>query len=959
MLKNISIFIISFFITFSIFGQNKVDKYEKNQMQFWADSILTTLSTKEKIAQLLCVRINTDISKKEIDIIDDLIENYGIGGICFFKGTTENQIELTNRWQTKSKIPLFVSIDGESGVGMRLTDVNKFPLATTLGAITNDSVVYYVGKEIGKQCRALGIQINFAPVVDVNTNPENPVIGLRSFGENSKNVSKKAIAYFKGMQDMGIIAVAKHFPGHGDTKSDSHFQLPLINSNFHRLNKIELFPFKECIQNDISGIMIGHLSVPALDSTGVAASISKPMITNLLKSKLDFNGLVITDGLDMKGITNSTKEGETELKAFLAGNDILLLPRNPIAAINTIAEAIENNEISINELNDRCKKVLFFKIKNGINQYNFIEKEKAIEVLNHETTKDIIKNAYENAITILVNNNAIPLNMNIINQISVITYGEDNSGFCNMLNHFAPFNTIKYDSSFNNSEIIQDSIIIVAVFAGNSKEGKYGINSSYLKHIQKISQNKNVILCLFASPYSISLFKEISMNGIIIGYENNKYAGDAVAQVLCGIIPSRGKLPISSGDFKEGDGIDIKIHQNLTFSSPNSLNINELYLKKIDSLAQLGIDSKAYPGCQILIAKDGKVFYDKSFGYSTYDIQHKVLNSNLYDVASLTKILATTPAIMLLSDQGKIDIDKNIGYYLPELKNTNKEKLVIRDILAHQAKLKSWIPFYKIYDTISCDIYSKIADENHTIKIADSLFMLPEYQDTLFSLIIQSDLITKNQYLYSDLGMILLYKIIEKITNQKFDEFVSENFYKKMNLATIGFNPLHRFNKSVIIPTELDTVWRNQLIQGNVHDMAAAMLNGVSGNAGVFSNAWDVASMMQFFLQNGKWNDFNYIKGSTIKEFTSTQFPLDDNRRGLGFDKPLTKYNINGQTCKSASMNSFGHTGFTGCFAWADPDNNLIVVFLSNRIYPDINNSKLSKMNIRTQIQQNAYNALE
>lgn len=960
----LKIFIITIlFLSFlSARSQTQLNSSDSIQLLQWTDSVLNTLSTQEKIAQLLCIRIPTNRTDDEYAKIDELIENYGIGGICFFKGTAKRQIELTNRWQTKSQLPLFVCIDGETGVGMRLSDVAKFPMALTLGAIDNDSIIFKIGKEIGKQCKALGIQINFAPVADVNTNSQNPVIGSRSFGENRERVAKKALAYAQGMQNQGIIAVAKHFPGHGDTHNDSHYQLPVISHNKNRLDSIELYPFKQLINSDLGGIMVGHLCIPALDSSKVASSISQQIVDQLLIDQMHFNGLVITDGLDMSGITNSTKEGETELKAFLAGNDMLLLPRNPLAAINAISTAIEQGDIDMEALNDRCKKILFFKIRNGINAYNYIDSITALQKLNTETSKDITKQAFEHATTVLINQESIPLNMRNSSNYSVITYGQDRCGFGKMLDNFAPFHTISYNESLALEEFDKDSIIIAAIFSSNQKVGKYGISNSYIQHLQKLAKSKKVILCLFASPYSLSLFRQIPLHGLILGYENQPFAGDALAQVLCGILPSFGKLPVSSGNFKEGDGIMLSSDQRLCFSSPNSLNIKDSYLNRIDSIVQSGIDSGAYPGCQIIIAKDGKVFYDKSFGYFTYDKKQKVTNGNLYDIASLTKILATTPAIMLLNDQNQFDIDQTLGHYLPYLDSSNKKNLIIREVLAHQSRLKSWIPFYKIVETELYPydyIYSRNIDTCHSIRITTNMYMRPEYQDSVFSIIAKSDLLTRKKYLYSDLGMILLGDAIKRTTKQPFQMYLENHLYKKMNLATIGFNPLERFDKQFIAPTENDTVWRKQQIQGTVHDMAAAMLDGVAGNAGLFSNAWDVASMMQMFLQNGEWNSYSLIQPNTIKEFTSTQFPLDNNRRGLGFDKPLAFYSEKGPVCKGASQKSFGHSGFTGCYAWADPVNNLVYVFLSNRIYPDSNNKKLSKLNIRTIIHQTIYEALK
>lgn len=921
----------------------------------WADSVLKTLTVKEKFGQMLMIRVYSNKDENEYAAVDKLIEDCQVGGVLFFQGTVAQQAKLTQRWRAKSKTPLFVSIDGETGLGMRLSDVEKFPLAITMGAVADNRLIFEAGKEVGRQCRKLGVHINYAPVADININSRNPVIGTRSFGEKTGNVARKTAAFALGMQSEGVIAVTKHFPGHGDTETDSHHALPVINHPAERLQKIEMYPFKYLIDKGISGVMLGHLNIPALDTLEKPSSLSAEIGTKILQDDLGFKGLIMTDGLDMKGVTSYAKPGAIEVEAFLAGNDILLIPPKPRTALDSLLSAYKNGVITEKELDKRCRKILFYKALYGVNLPDTIEKEEIAYLSNPPS--GAIKDVYNAAATVLVNNDdAIPIDMRNIRKTLIVTYGTDKGDFVGAMRNYAPFRAVSY-SEFVKNEKIADSVevIVAAVFAGGRSEGSYGINQAHINHIKTIAQKKKVVLALYANPYAARLFDHPKIQGFVLGYENQPLSTGAIPNVLTGAFPAQGVLPVSTGNFSSGDGEIMDDRSNLRYAKTNELSINQTFIRQIDSLAQLGITKKAYPGCQILIAKDGKVFYHKAFGTMTFDEKTPVANDNIYDVASLTKILATTPAVMKLAEQGKIDIDRTLGYYLKFLKDTDKADLVIRDILAHQSGLTAWIPFYKkISDTA---MYSAKKSADYSIQIADNMFMREDFKDSIFQMIASSEL-KSTAYRYSDLGMILLAEIVAQQSDMTFDEYLEKEIYQKMNLGTIGFKPLEKFPNDALVPTEQDGVWRNQLIHGYVHDMAAAMLGGVAGNAGLFANAWDVGAMMQMFLQNGFYNGQHIVPNRAVAEFTKQQFPLNDNRRALGFDKPAKSASAS-PVCASASKSSFGHSGFTGCFAWADPANGLVYVFLSNRIHPSSENTALTKLSIRSLIHEAAYNAVK
>jgi beta-glucosidase-like glycosyl hydrolase/CubicO group peptidase (beta-lactamase class C family) len=940
----------------------------------WVDSVFKTMSTYERIEQLFMIKVSTTGDKKYYDDITQDVCKYKVGGVAFFKGGPLRQANLVNRFQQNADIPLLVAIDGEWGLAMRLDSTLSFPRQITLGAIQNDSLIYMMGAEIARECRRLGIQMNFAPVVDVNSNPKNPIINSRSFGENKNNVAEKGLAYMLGMQKNGLLTCAKHFPGHGDTDIDSHLDLPVIHHSRETIDTLDLFPFKKLIENDVSSIMVAHLNVPSLDSTKKSiSSLSKVIVTGMLKNQLGFKGLVISDALDMKGVNKTHKKGSVELDALLAGIDMLLLPQDLPEAINKIKKAVDSSLISQDEIDQRCKKILHYKYLAGLWNNKPVEIKGLYEDLNSDETEYLQYNLYENAITLVKNvNNILPFK-----RLDSLTFASLSIGdtitkqFQKMLSCYALVD--QYNLSKNCKKHEADSLLKILkkysyVIVGiqntnNLPTVNFGITQRTINFIDSLKNQNKIILDIFANPYTLSMFKNTeNIDALIISYQNNPISEQLSAQLIFGGISSAGKLPVTgSPEFHVNTGIFSDKPFRLKYTKPQELNIDEKDLLQIDSIALKGINSKAYPGCVILLAKDGKVFYNKSFGYHTYDNIVPTITSDIFDMASITKVEASTMAIMKLVDEGKLDIDKQLGDYLQYLKGTNKEHILIRDLLAHQAKLKAWIPFYK--ETIKngkvdINIYHKIKSNKYPFRVADSLYIRKDYPELIIQKIINSPLNKKKEYLYSDIGFYLMMKIIEKISRQSFESYLQKNFYNPLGMSNTGFRPYEKFKLSRIVPTEIDTEWRKQTLCGDVNDQGAAMMGGVCGHAGLFSNANDLATLLQMILQKGEYADKIYLNPMTIEEFTTYQFPENENRRGLGFDKPALNPKEPGPCCKSASSLSYGHSGYTGTFFWVDPAENLIYIFLSNRVYPDSNNKKLTEMGVRTEIQQVIYDAI-
>jgi len=938
----------------------------------WVDSVFNTLSFNEKIAQLIIVRANKD--NNFVSEIPDLIRNYNIGGVIFFKGTPFRQAQVTNQWQNMAKTPLFVTIDGERGLGMRLDSTAGFPYMMTLGALKDDSLVYQIGQRMGEQCKRIGIQINFAPVVDINSNPANPVINSRSFGEDRENVSRKAAAILDGMKSQGIMGTAKHFPGHGDTDTDSHLTLPIIHNSFEKIDSVDLFPYKKLIAQGLDGVMVAHLFVPALELDPKAAStLSNPIITGLLKNRMGFKGLIFTDALEMKGVTSYHKPGVIEIKALMAGNDILLMPVDVPLAIRKIREAVDSCLIWPEDIDEKCWKVLEAKHRLGMHTQQPIQLANLSRELNLRTDKVLNREVYTNAITLLKNNNNIlPLTRFDTLRIACISLGDTIlDGFHQYMERYAVMDHFHLpkgaDCNFQDSlsERLKAYNLLLFGITNTSilAERKFAIPQSTIDFVRCIQGQSKMVLCLYGNPYALRRFDELTdVDALITTYQESEDTYDISAQQIFGARSFDGQLPVT---VRPGlllkTGFPTKAINRLHYVMPEEIGISAAAIASIDSIINEGLLAGAYPGCQVAASWNGEVFYQKAFGYQDAEKTKTVSNSDIYDLASVTKLAATTMAVMRLYEEGKIELDACLSDYLPEAKHTNKQDISLRDIMAHQGGLVPWIPFYKktmANGQPDTNFYHKTPDLNYSLRVADSMYLRNDFRDSILKSILDSPKEKRGTYKYSDLGFILLRFVVERITSQNFEDYLQQNFYAPLGMNTTGFRPTERFPVSRMMPTEMDTAFRKLLIRGFVHDPAAAMLGGISGHAGLFSNSNDLLILMNMLMNQGLYGGQTYFKRNTVSTFTACQFPEHLNRRGLGFDRAPLQYTLDGPCCKSASFDSFGHSGFTGTYTWADPKSGLVFVFLSNRINPTATNNKLTKLNIRTRVHEALYDAI-
>lgn len=969
--------LFSLAISFNCFAQ-----YQSTPAAFrWADSVFNTLNNDERIAQLMVLR-GSSISGKGVTFYDqevnDLIKKYNIGGVCLFQGSPVKQANIVNNYQRIAKTPLLICIDAEWGLGMRMDSVIPLNHQLMLGAVQDASIVYQFGKIVGEQCRRAGIQCNYAPVVDINNNPNNPVINDRSFGEDKYKVALFGVQYMKGMQDVGVLATAKHFPGHGDVDVDSHKDLPVINKTKEQLDSLELYPFKEMFKAGVGSVMVAHLYIPAIDNTpNTATSISKNNVTGLLRNELGYQGLTFTDALNMQGVAKYFPGGEIAVQSLIAGNDMLCLPADVPLTLQKVKEAINNKKLSWDDIYEKCKKVLAAKYMYGLGRIIPVNTNHLTEDLNSKVN-DMKRLVAENAITVLnkKDDQFFPLqkSKNAANSTNIAYVGiglTNDNAFAKRMRSDYKADVFYFNYKQDAARILSTVALIKSryksVVIGIHNYNRYpvnnfGINKAAIDLVQQLQQQTNNVTFVFGNPYAIKNFCDAK--NLVACYEDDSITQVTAVGLLEGKINAKGQLRVTVCDsYKYGSGIVLN-NNALPVVNPISVGLDEAKLTVIDSIANDGITNGAYPGCVVLVAKDGKVAYQKAFGKYDYDKPDSVSLQSIFDMASVTKICATTLSVMKLYDEGKLDLKKYLGDYLPWVKGSNKDSLLIENILLHQAGLIPTTQFVR--ETLDSatktplpKYYSNRQTDSFTIRVAENLFIRNDWRDTMYKRMVQSKLTPAGKYVYSDNDFIFLGKIVEQLSGLTLDKYVKKTFYDPLGLTATGFKPRERFSLDRIVPTETEKSFRLQHLRGDVHDPGASMFGGVAGHAGLFSTASDLGIIMQMLLNGGSFNGKQYIKPETIKLFTAYQSAIS--RRGFGFDKPEKDNDTLKIPYPSRLVSplTFGHTGYTGTCVWADPKYNIVYIFLSNRVNPDGgDNLKLSKLNVRGKIQDQIYKSM-
>lgn len=951
-------------------GQNPILRSLEDQ---WVDSVYHSMNLDERIGQLFMIRAHSNLGEDHIRSVTHQIERYKVGGLCFFQGTPERQIQLVNQYQKISDLPLFISMDAEWGPAMRFKEgAVTYPRQLTLGAIQNNELIYRMGSEIARELKLVGVNFNFAPVVDINNNPLNPVINDRSFGEDKYNVTAKAYMYIKGLQDNGILASAKHFPGHGDTDVDSHVALPVIKHDMERLWDIELYPFSALSNTGLASVMVAHLNIPALDNREkIPSSLSYHTITSLLKDSIGFEGLVLTDALEMKAVSDNWPDGIVELKAFEAGNDILLLPNNLPLAIQKLKQAVTNNVITEDRLAESVKKILRYKYSIGLHKKPPVLSTEDIDQKLMTDSAVLLKEELIREAATLVRDNPgyVPLNGGK-SIISLALGAKADNAFQKEISRFTTAQLHQSGDAQTTQRLLnsfsdqgKNNVYIISLHDMSKYASRnFGLSKLEIEQIITFARDHQVILVVFGSPYALTYFDDI--HTVAVGYDDDSYTQANMAQALFGKVEFKGRLPVTASPISAfNQGITTASVQVLQYGIPESVGIDgKLLRNRIDSIVQEAIFKEAMPGCEVLVAKNNLIVHQETYGYHTYEKKKPVDQHDIFDLASITKVVAGTAAIMKLYEEGRIDLDEPISHYLPNTIGTNKANLTLRNIMAHRAGLKPWIPFYTA--TLSNDksrrpsevYYRSTYSKEFPHQVTPNLFLRADYPDTIYQQILDSPLRKQTNYKYSDLGFYLIAKITENLTGKLISEYVREQIYDPLGMTHTTYQPYKYFPLDKIVPTEEDGYFRHETVQGYVHDMGSAMLDGVSGHAGLFSNCRDLAVFFQMLINEGSYGGKEIFRPSTVREFT-TRHPLDK-RRGIGFDMkcldvPEEKCNI----APLASPETFGHYGFTGTAVWADPANELVYVFLSNRTYPNYPNrpNLLSLHNYRSKIQNAIY----
>lgn len=936
----------------------------------WVDSVFNTLTLTEKIGQLFFIPVNRK-DNLNIERTEKLIENAGIGGVIFTQGGPAGIVNLVNRYQKKTKIPLLVGLNAEEGPGSTLDSAMLFPYTLMLGGIRNDSIIYLYGKEIARQLRLLGVHLNFAPTANLSTTFQSDDMIYHTFGESKEHVSAKAIAYMRGMMDAGIVPVAKHYPNYGLKTERFEKGTPVLIP--HQTNEDELYLLQQLTNRQCPAILTAYQHNPVFPDRrkrftlkSKISSQALPVLStaDYLKKEINFQGLVLSYIPDLKQALEKYRAGDSEIYSLRAGYDVLMFPENIQPAIRRVRKAIKKLPALGLQVDASVKRILAVKYDALIHTPPVKEgqSENLINQLNTRSAQQLLQQLMIQSVALIKNHDTL-LPLTHLDQLSIATLsaGEHtDQTFTRFISKYANAAHFSIQQPGDTTGLFNSlkkfNVIIAGIFPYAS-----AIENEYSGLLKKLSSQSALIVCNFSSPSKISLFENAA--AILQVYSDEEFLRKLIPQVIFGAKPVSGFLPLTvNASLPAGAGIELAPRNVLTFTEPEEAGLNSKLLEKISSIAREAIDTRATPGCQVVVARHGKVVFQQSYGWFTYENQQPVDDQTIYDLASLTKVSATLQAIMFLYEKGMLDIYKKASVYLPEMQNSNKKDIIIKDILTHQAGLVPFEPWYPLTmkdTTLLPHYYSRTKSDKFTLQVAPNLYAAEHIKDSIWNWTLKSRLIPKPDrtpypFRYSDLSFIILHRLAEKLLNQPLDDFLRQNIYEPLGAYSLGYSPLQRFNASQITPTEYDRTFRKSMVAGTVHDERAAMLGGYAGHAGLFGNALDLAKLGQMLLQNGEYAGLRYFKPETVSLFTAKQF--DTSRRGLGWDKPLQN-DFASPASWWASPKTFGHTGFTGTCLWIDPEFDLVYVFLSNRVFPDRNN-KLISANIRSRIQDVIYQAI-
>ncbi len=936
----------------------------------WAEARLKEMSLEAKIGQLMMTPAFTTRERNNKKSIEKLIYRHRIGGVIFMQGGPQTQAHVIESLQKQSPIPLLVATDAEWGLNMRLDSVVRFPRNMLLGALNEDSLVYRFGRELARQCKLVGVHVNFAPVVDVNNNPANPVINDRAFGEDLQRVTQKSLALMRGLQDGGIVACAKHFPGHGDTDADSHYDLPVITHSRRRLDSLELAPFRAHIDAGVQSIMIAHLYVPALDSTpNLPSTLSPAIVKRLLIDSLGFCGLVFTDALNMGAVTKTFKTGELAVKAILAGNDVLLYVEDVAGAVAAVKQAVLEGKIPQEEIDRRAYKVLLAKEWLNLHRTRYRAEANVVKKINDGAALRLRRELYRESQTLVKNEKQLLPYKDVENRrFAFVQIGAEDQTYLPFIEALKKYQDGDYylfpktatyldADSFAAILAYEYTDIVVGVFGWSRFPNRnYGVTHVSVDFVRRLCRHGGrVAVAVFGNPYLVRQFDEAP--ALLACYDQGPDGQQAAAEVLFGNHEPRGVLPVSMDDGRFPPPAPyIYVGPRFGFAAPEENGMDSNVLAKIDSIVGHYLKKKAMPGCAVVVVKGRDVVYDKVFGTVDY-VKPAPAHNLVYDLASLTKVAATTLCAMKLYETGKFKLEKTVADYIPEARGLYSGTLTMRELLTHRTGLAAWKPYWKdvagnpawVSDTVS---------ELFVHLLHDSLFLYKHYPDTLFKKILaEKPTGSRNVSVYSDLNFIILGKCLERAAGTSLEWYVTDHFYRPLGMTRTVFNPKAKCMDWTYAPTAFDTAFRKCTLAGYVHDQTAALMGGYAGHAGLFSTAYDMLKLFMMLKNGGEFGGKCYLSPETIELFTEKADP--GGRRGLGWDKPEKRPGFVSPASVKASGRTYGHLGFTGTCVWIDPEHDLLYLFLSNRTYLNPEKSLFNTESVRIKIMDVVYDAIK
>jgi len=911
----------------------------------WVNATLKSMSLDQKIGQMIMpfARYNSRFEDhSSLKRYKELIKKYHIGGFVIRSKNVYTTLKNNNELQSLSNIPLLIAQDYETGVGGRTNDGTEFVSMMGVGATGNPDYAYEVGKITALESRALGINLLFAPSADVNSNPLNKIINTRSFGENPETVAKFISHFVKGAQDNGMLSTVKHFPGHGGTAEDSHYELPVLNKNLNQLQNHELLPFKAAINQGVAAVMTSHISLPQVaEENDIPATLSWKIMDELLREKLHFKGLLITDGFSMNAVKNNYYEGESVVMAFHAGIDILLLPQNIPLAVHTIRQAVKQNEISINRINQSVKRILTWKSRLGLHKNAITPESLLDERISLPSSKTKSEEITRNAVTVL-RNEILPIKLDKINKILVMSISDRKvtsdigNVFVNQIQnlnkrvqHFQITPALCQAEIDNIIQISKECDITINnyFFRRTSNPDQPNLSNNQLALLDSLSPyNDSIVNIFFGSPYYAMNFP--TSKNLVFMYRGTAEIQRIAAEAVMGEFLINGNLPVSIPNIaKAGEGETIeKYNMQLGKVDYNNYVKNPQYIDSLKIYLYQSIADSAFPGCAVAVGHRGKLLLNEGFGHFTYDANSAEVQTNsIFDLASVTKVVSATSAAMLLYDRRLLDLNWKVQDILPDFLGKEKGLVTVKHLLTHTAGLPAWKRFYLNYKGKQ-NILQQIYKEN--------LVYSPG---------------TLN--MYSDLGMILTQNIIEVISQKPLDVFNKENLFDPLGMERTFYNPDKKYLHE-IVPTEKSD-FHKKVVHGFVHDENTWAMGGVSGHAGLFSTSEDLAKFCQMMLNKGLFNFKRILSENTIEYFTKRDGKVEGSTRAIGWDTRSEEKSSSGHFM---SMKAFGHTGFTGTSIWMDPENEVFVILLTNRVHPTRENHKIRK--VRPQVADYAMKAI-